>query len=98
MAIDRATVDHVCRLARLDLSEEERERMRAELSKILEHAGRVQALDLKGVEPTSHALPLRNVARPDEVRPSLARDEALAGAPEVEDGRFRVPRILEEEA
>lgn len=96
MALDRAAVDHVARLARLDLSEDERERMRAELTKILEHAEKIQALDLDGVEPTSHAIPLRNVMRPDEVRPSLPAEEALANAPEAEDGRFRVPRIVED--
>ncbi len=97
MDIDRATVDHVARLARLDLSDEERERMTTELGNILEHAAKIQALDLDEVEPTSHAIPIRNVMRPDEVAPSLTQDEALAGAPDVEGGRFKVPRILEEE-
>ena len=96
MTIDRAAVDHVARLARLDLSEEERERMRAELSKILEHADKIQALDLDGVEPTAHAIPLRNVMRPDEPKESLPRDEAIANAPKGEDGRFVVPRIVED--
>lgn len=97
MAIDRAAVDHVARLARLDLSEDERERMRVELSKILEHAEKIQELDLDRVEPTSHAIPIRNVMRSDEVRPSLSQQEALTSAPEVSEGRFKVPRILEEE-
>jgi aspartyl-tRNA(Asn)/glutamyl-tRNA(Gln) amidotransferase subunit C len=96
MTIDRAAVDHVARLARLDLSEEERERMRAELSKILEHADKIQALDLDGVEPTAHAIPLRNVMRADEPKESLPREEALANAPKAEDGRFVVPRIVED--
>ena len=96
MPIDRAAVDHVAKLARLRLTEEERERMSTELGHILEHVERVQALDLDGVEPTSHSLPLKNVLRPDEVTPSLPQDEALAGAPEAEDGRFKVPRIIEE--
>ncbi len=97
MGIDRAAVDHVARLARLALSEAERDRMSQELAKILEHAERIQALDLDEVEPTAHAVPLRNVMRPDETRPGLSRDEALQNAPATEDGRFRVPRILEEE-
>lgn len=96
MTIDRAAVDHVARLARLNLSEDERETMRAELAGILEHAGKIQALDLDGVEPTSHALPLRNAMREDVVKPSLPQDETLAIAPEVEDSRFRVPRIVED--
>jgi aspartyl-tRNA(Asn)/glutamyl-tRNA(Gln) amidotransferase subunit C len=97
MAIDRKAVDHVARLARLDLSEAERDRMTEELTKILEHAEKIQTLELDGVEPTAHAVPLANVTRPDEVTPSLSRDEALANAPAPKDGRFEVPRILEEE-
>lgn len=96
MGLDRTAVDHVARLARLDLSEDERERMQKELTVILGHADKIQALDLDGVPPTSHALPLVNVLRPDEVRPSLPPEEALANAPEAEDGRFRVPRIIED--
>jgi aspartyl-tRNA(Asn)/glutamyl-tRNA(Gln) amidotransferase subunit C len=96
--LDRAAVDHVARLARLDLSDEERDRMTVELMKILQYAEQVQALDLDDVEPTSHAIPIRNVMRPDEARPSMTQQEALSNAPEAEEGRFRVPRILEEEA
>ena len=96
MAIDREAVDHVARLARLDLTEDERGRMQVELTAILEHAEKIQALELDGVEATAHALPLRNVTRPDEVRPSLAQDVAVANAPAAEDGCFRVPRIIEE--
>lgn len=96
MPIDRAAVDHVARLARLDLSDEERTRMQAELSAILEHAERIQALDLDGLDPTSHPVPLTNMMRPDEVTPSLDPGAALSNGPEVEDGRFRVPRIIED--
>jgi aspartyl-tRNA(Asn)/glutamyl-tRNA(Gln) amidotransferase subunit C len=96
MAIDSQAVDHVARLARLALDESERERMMGELTQILEHAEKIQALDLDGVEPTSHSLPVRNVMRPDEVRPCLSQEEALANAPAVEDGRFKVPRIIED--
>jgi aspartyl-tRNA(Asn)/glutamyl-tRNA(Gln) amidotransferase subunit C len=98
MDIDRSTVDHVARLARLDLSDEERERMASELGKILEHAAVIQSLDLDDIEPTSHAIPIRNVMRPDEVKPSLDQADALTPAPEATDGRFKVPRILEEES
>lgn len=96
MTIDRQTVDHVARLARLDLSEEERTRMQTELSDILEHVETIQGMELDDVEPTSHAIPLTNVMRPDELRPSLPRDEALANAPHSEEGRFAVPRIVED--
>jgi aspartyl-tRNA(Asn)/glutamyl-tRNA(Gln) amidotransferase subunit C len=89
--IDRDQVLHVARLARLRLSDEELERMPAELSKILEHVERMNELDLEGVEPTSHVVELQNVLREDVPRPSLPRDRALAGAPDVADGGFRVP-------
>ncbi len=96
MALDRSAVDHVARLARLDLTEEERERMQKELTGILQHAEKIQSLDLDDVPATSHALPLSNVLRPDVARPSLPIEEALANAPVSEDGRFRVPRIIED--
>jgi aspartyl-tRNA(Asn)/glutamyl-tRNA(Gln) amidotransferase subunit C len=97
MPIDRSAVDHVARLARLDLSDDERIRMRSELTQILAHAEKIQSLDLDGVEPTSHAVPIVNVMRPDEVTESLPPEVALANAPDVEDGRFRVPRIIEDQ-
>ena len=79
-----------------DLTDEERDRMQKELTGILEHAEKIQSLDLDDIPPTSHALPLSNVLRPDEARPSLPPEEALANAPAAEDGRFRVPRIIED--
>ena len=89
--IVREQVLHVARLARLRLSEEEVEAMVGELSGILEHVDRIGALDLDGVEPTSHVVALENVLRPDRPRPSLPRDVALSQAPEPQDGAFRVP-------
>jgi len=86
----------VARLARLALSEEELDRYTVQLAAVLEHAADVEALDTSGVPPTAHPLELLNVLRADEVRPSLDREEVLAMAPEAEDGRFRVPRILGE--
>lgn len=97
MAITRKEVEHVARLARLRLSEEEKALYEEQLSKILEHAARVTSLDTEGVPPTSHAIPVANVTRPDEVIPSLDREDALRGAPVPEEGHFRVPRILEDE-
>jgi len=96
-SLDRKTVDHVARLARLDLSDDERERMRAELSDILAHAEKIQELELDGVPPMAHSVPLVNRMRPDETKPSLSQEDALRNAPEAEDGRFRVPRIIEDE-
>jgi aspartyl-tRNA(Asn)/glutamyl-tRNA(Gln) amidotransferase subunit C len=89
--IDRDQVLHVARLARLRLSDDELERMPAELSKILEHVERMNLLELEGVEPTSHVVELQNVLREDEPRPSLPREKALQGAPDAVDGGFRVP-------
>lgn len=97
MGIDKQAVDHVARLARLDLSEAERAVMLSELQQILGHAEKIQALDLDDVEPMSHSVPMVNQVRPDEVKPSLTQAEALANAPEVEDHRFKVPRIMEDE-
>lgn len=94
-ALTRADVEHVARLARLALTDDEVDRLTGELAAVLDHAADVAALDLDGVPPTAHPLPLRNVLRADEVRPSLDRDEVLAAAPAAEDGRFRVPRILD---
>ena len=70
--------------------------MQTELAQILGHAERIQSLELDDVEPTSHSIPLSNVTRADEVRPSLTQAEALHNAPEQEDGRFKVPRIIED--
>ena len=93
MAITREDVQHVARLARLELTDEEVERFQGQLSAILEAVGKVSELDLAGVEPTSHPLELANVWGEDEPRPSLPRDEALSNAPEREGGFFRVPPV-----
>ena len=90
-------VDHVARLARLSLTPEERDRFRRQLGMILEHAEKVREVVAEVVPPTSHPVPRSNVYRPDEVGPCLTPEEALAGAPEVESGRFKVPRIVEQE-
>jgi aspartyl-tRNA(Asn)/glutamyl-tRNA(Gln) amidotransferase subunit C len=84
-------------LARLELRDDEVDSLTHELGAILEHAADVAALDLDGVPPTAHPLPLVNVVRPDVVAPTLSRDEVLAAAPCSEDGRFKVPRILDAE-
>ena len=89
--IDREQVLHVARLARLELTEDEVERMASELSGILDHVDRISALDLEGVEPTTHVVALENVLRPDEPIPSLPRERALEQAPDAADGAFRVP-------
>ena len=91
MAISKDEVLHVARLARLALTDEEVERLGAQLSAILEAVGKVSELDLEGVEPTSHVVTLENVLRPDEPRPSWPREAVLEQAPDPVDGAFRVP-------
>lgn len=91
MAITSDEVLHVARLARLALTEEEVERLGAQLNAILEAVGKVAELDLDGVEPTAHPLELVNVWAEDEPRPSLPVEDALANAPDSEAGFFRVP-------
>ncbi|HEY5159998.1 MAG TPA: Asp-tRNA(Asn)/Glu-tRNA(Gln) amidotransferase subunit GatC [Gaiellaceae bacterium] len=91
VAISREEVLHVAKLARFALSEEEVDRFSEQLNAILEAIGKVSELDLADVPPTSHPLALVNVVDPDEPRPSLAREQALANAPESESGAFRVP-------
>ncbi|NNG19008.1 Asp-tRNA(Asn)/Glu-tRNA(Gln) amidotransferase subunit GatC [Naumannella sp. ID2617S] len=86
------------RLARIELTADELERLAPQLTVILESVAQVSALDTTDVPPTSHPEPLTNVFRADEVRPSLPVADALAMAPAAEEGRFRVPRILGESA
>jgi aspartyl-tRNA(Asn)/glutamyl-tRNA(Gln) amidotransferase subunit C len=88
-------IDHVAKLARLDLSDEEKERLRSQLGLILEHAAKVGEVAADDVRPTAYAIPRSNVLRPDDLTPSLTQEEALANAPETEAGRFKVPRIAE---
>jgi aspartyl-tRNA(Asn)/glutamyl-tRNA(Gln) amidotransferase subunit C len=89
--IDREQVLHVARLARLELSDEETERMAQELSGILEHVDRMSELDLDGVPPTTHVVEVTGALRADEPRPSWPRDVMLSAAPATKDGGFLVP-------
>jgi len=88
-------IEKVARLARLELSKEEREIFGNQLEQILTYMEQLNRLDTTGVEPTSHAIPIYNVFRDDEVKPSFPHEEVLAIAPDEEDGHFRVPRIIE---
>jgi aspartyl-tRNA(Asn)/glutamyl-tRNA(Gln) amidotransferase subunit C len=94
--ITRDDVRHVATLARLEVSEEELDTFTGQLAAVLAHADDVASLDTAGVPPTAHPLPLENVLRPDQPRPSLDRAEVLAQAPAVEDDRFKVPPVLGE--
>lgn len=94
--LGREDVAHVAALARLALSDDELDMFTEQLARVIEHARDVAALDVADVPPTAHPLPVRNVLRADEPRGGLDRDEVLAAAPDVEDGRFKVPRIVGE--
>lgn len=94
--ITRAEVAHLAKLARLAVTDAEVDSFAGQLEVILGAVARVGEVVSPDVEPTSHALPLTNVLRPDVVGPSLSQQEALSGAPAAENGRFRVPRILDE--
>ncbi|MGH7316613.1 MAG: Asp-tRNA(Asn)/Glu-tRNA(Gln) amidotransferase subunit GatC [Candidatus Rokuibacteriota bacterium] len=94
--ISAKDVEHVARLARLELSAAEKDRMSRELDDILTYIDKLRALDTTGVEPTSHAVPVTNVMRDDVPWPSLPRAETLANAPDRRGELFRVPRIIEE--
>jgi aspartyl-tRNA(Asn)/glutamyl-tRNA(Gln) amidotransferase subunit C len=96
-AISRDEVAHLAALARIDLRPDELDRLAKELDVILDAVATVQQVAGDDVPATSHPLPLTNVTRPDEPRPSLPVEAVLAGAPEAEQQRFRVPRILEED-
>jgi aspartyl-tRNA(Asn)/glutamyl-tRNA(Gln) amidotransferase subunit C len=95
--LTRQEVEHVAKLARLSLSDEEIETFTEQLGAVLEYAQEMNALDITDLHPTAHPLNLENVMREDEYRDVLSRDEVLAEAPEAVDDRFGVPRILGEE-
>jgi aspartyl-tRNA(Asn)/glutamyl-tRNA(Gln) amidotransferase subunit C len=88
-------VEHVANLARLVFDEEEKKKLAEQLGRILDYIEQLNELDTEDVEPTSHVIPMKNVVRPDVVRPSLTRDDALANAPSDVDGLFEVPKIVE---
>ncbi len=95
MAITREDVDHVAYLARLGLDEDERERLRDELGGILAYMQVLERLDTGAIPPTAQVIPLQNVMRPDNVRPSLSLEQVLANAPAREEGFVRVAAVLE---
>jgi len=94
MAISREEVEKVSLLGRLTLSQAELEKMTSQLSSILDYMDLLGEVDTEGVEPMAHAQELANVFRPDEVRPSLPREAALANAPNRDDECYRVPAVL----
>jgi aspartyl-tRNA(Asn)/glutamyl-tRNA(Gln) amidotransferase subunit C len=97
-AITRDEVAHLAKLSRLALREDELDHLATQLDDIISAVARVQEVAAEDIPPTSHALPLTNIFRADDVRPCLPPDQALSGAPAADDERFKVPRILDEEA
>jgi aspartyl-tRNA(Asn)/glutamyl-tRNA(Gln) amidotransferase subunit C len=95
MKLSRAEVEHIAELAKLGLTEEEKEEFREQLSAILEYAEVLQKLDTEAIPPTATVLPLQNVMRPDEVAPSFSQEDIFANAPDAAEGCFRVRAILE---
>lgn len=96
-ALSRDDVARLAGLARIELTDAELDRMVGELSVILDAVAQVQQAPTADVEPMSHPMPLTNVTRPDVVRPGLSQEQALSGAPQAQDQRFGVPRILDED-
>ncbi|WP_308636059.1 Asp-tRNA(Asn)/Glu-tRNA(Gln) amidotransferase subunit GatC [Paenibacillus silvisoli] len=95
MSITIKDVEHVANLARLELSEQEKEQFTGQLNAILKYAEKLNELQTDDVEPTSHVLPVHNVMREDVVRESVSNETALRNAPDEEDGQFKVPAVLE---
>ena len=95
MKITRQDVENVALLSRLEMTAEELEAYSSQLNAILEYVDVLNKLDTTGIEPTAHVLQLKNVMRPDEVKPSLPQELALSNAPEAEDGYFKVPKVME---
>jgi aspartyl-tRNA(Asn)/glutamyl-tRNA(Gln) amidotransferase subunit C len=95
MALSKDEVRHIALLARVGVSDEDVERFQAQLSVILDHFEALRAVDTEGVPPTAHTLPLQNIERDDEPRPSLPREVVLANAPRTQEGYLRVRRVLE---
>ena len=92
--ITRKEVEHVAWLARLELTEAEKEKFAQQLGQVLEHASKIKEVDTSGVQPTSHSLPLKNVFREDRTKDSVSQEEALLNAPKKEKGAFAVPKII----
>ena len=96
MEISKQEVEHVAKLARLDITESEKDAFSRQLSAILTYIEQLKSIDTTGVEPTATVLEQTNVFREDTVRPSLPVEHALANAPNAQDGYFQVPKILEQ--
>ena len=95
MSITRAEVEHVARLARLALGDEELQALTGQMNAILDYVAQLEKLNTDGIEPTAHAVPMENAFRADRARPSLGTEKALQSAPDADQGCFRVPKVIE---
>ena len=95
MKITRDQVEHVSRLARLALSEQELDSLTGEMDAILDYVEQLNTLDTQEIVPTAHAVPMENAFREDEVRPGFTTEQALSNAPDATDNAFRVRRVIE---
>lgn len=95
MKVTKDTIEHVANLARLNLNEEEKEKLTLDMENIISYVDKLNQFDTSDVKPTDHVIPIKNVFREDKVDPSYPRDMMLANAPSEEDGCFKVPKIVE---
>lgn len=95
MKITKDTIEHVANLARLNLTEEEKSKLTLDMEQIISYVDKLNELDTSKVKPTDHVIPISNVFREDEAKPSYQREKVLANAPSIEDGCFKVPKIVE---
>lgn len=95
MKVTREVIEHVAGLARLNLTEQEKERLTAEMAEVISYVDKLNELDTTDVKPMEHVIPIKNVLREDKVAKSLDRDKILANAPSHEDGCFKVPKVVE---
>jgi len=96
VGVDRKEVEHIARLARLDLTEEEKKLFTEQLAEIVSYVEKLKELDIEGIEPTSHVEKLTTRLRQDKLKDSLSREDALSNAPESESGQFRVPLVVKD--
>jgi aspartyl-tRNA(Asn)/glutamyl-tRNA(Gln) amidotransferase subunit C len=95
MAITKDQVEYVAKLARLNLKEEEKERLTVDMAQIIDFADKLNSLNTEGIEPTAHILPINNVIRKDEIKPSYDRDVMLENAPSKENGCYKISKVVE---
>ncbi|MCX7746749.1 MAG: Asp-tRNA(Asn)/Glu-tRNA(Gln) amidotransferase subunit GatC [Clostridia bacterium] len=95
MKINKEMIEHVANLARLNLTEGEKEKLTKEMENILSYVDKLNELDTSNVNPTAHVMPIKNVFREDQVQKSFDRDKILMNAPSKEEGCFKVPKVVE---